>query len=108
MLGLPTENFDDVEGIAVLADKIAREYYDLPKDNRKGRVNINVSTSYFVPKPFTPFQWSAMETVDNYLEKQRFLKGKIDEQLNRKSIRYNWHDAETSIIEGILLEAIEE
>ncbi len=101
MLGLPTENFDDVEGIAVLADKIAREYYDLPKDNRKGRVNINVSTSYFVPKPFTPFQWSAMETVENYLEKQRFLKGKIDEQLNRKSIRYNWHDAETSIIEGI-------
>ncbi len=101
MLGLPTENFDDVEGIAVLADKIARIYYEIPKDKRNGRVNINVSTSYFVPKPFTPFQWSAMETKDNYLEKQRFLRGKIADQLNRKSLRFNWHDAETSIIEGI-------
>ena len=101
MLGLPTENFEDVEGIAVLTDKIARLYYEIPKDKRVGRVNINVSTSYFVPKPFTPFQWVSMETKDNYLEKQRFLKGKINEQLNKKSIRFNWHDAETSMIEGV-------
>lgn len=101
MLGLPTETFEDVEGIAILADKIARVYYEIPKDKRNGRVNINVSTSYFVPKPFTPFQWHPMETKENYLEKQRFLKRNINEQLNRKSIRFSWHDAETSTIEGV-------
>ncbi len=101
MLGLPTESFEDVEEIAVLSDKIARLYYEIPKDKRQGRVNINASTSYFVPKPFTPFQWVSMETKDNYLEKQRFLKSKINDMLNRKSIRYSWHSAETSIIEGV-------
>lgn len=101
MLGLPTETFEDVESIAILADKIARVYYEIPKDKRNGRVNINVSTSYFVPKPFTPFQWHPMETKENYLEKQRFLKRNINEQLNRKSIRFSWHDAETSTIEGV-------
>lgn len=101
MLGLPTETYEDIEGIAVLADKIAREYYDIPKDQRPGRINITASTSYFIPKPFTPFQWVSMETRENYLEKQRFLNNKIKDQLNRKSIKYNWHDAETSLIEGV-------
>ncbi len=101
MLGLPTETEEDIEGIAVLSDKIAREYYTIPKDQRNGKVSIVASTSYFVPKPFTPFQWTRMDTPEEYIAKQRFLRGKINDQLNRKSIKYNWHEAEVSIVEGV-------
>lgn len=101
MLGLPTENAEDIEGIAVLADKIAREYYAIPKDRRNGRVSITASTSFFVPKPFTPFQWARMDTAEEYLEKKDLLRQKLKEQLNYKSIRYNWHDANLSLLEGV-------
>ncbi len=101
MLGLPTETEEDIEGIAVLSDQIAREYYTIPKDQRNGKVSIVASTSYFVPKPFTPFQWTRMDTPEEYIAKQRFLRGKINDQLNRKSIKYNWHEAEVSILEGV-------
>jgi radical SAM family uncharacterized protein len=101
MLGLPTETEEDVEGIAILSDRIAREYYTIPKDQRNGKVSITASTSFFVPKPFTPFQWSRMITGSEYVERQRFLKGKMKEQLNFKSIRYNWHEAEVTELEGV-------
>jgi radical SAM family uncharacterized protein len=101
MLGLPTETLEDIEGIAILSDKIAREYYTIPKSERNGKVQIVSSTSFFVPKPFTPFQWSRMATGEEFLEKQRFLNGKMREQLNAKSIKYNWHEAETTTLEGI-------
>lgn len=101
MLGLPTETMEDVEGIAVLADKIAREYYTIPKEERNGKVSIVASTSYFVPKPFTPFQWSKMATPEEYTERQRFLKNKVNEQLNRKSLKYNWHEAKLTELEGV-------
>lgn len=101
MLGLPTEVEEDIEGIAVLSDKIARQYYTIPKDQRNGKVAITASTSFFVPKPFTPFQWSRMVTREEFREKQRFLNGKMKEQLNFKSIRYNWHDADVTILEGL-------
>jgi radical SAM family uncharacterized protein len=101
MLGLPTETEEDVEGIAILSDQIAREYYTLPKDKRNGKVGITASTSFFVPKPFTPFQWSRMNTIEEYLGKQKFLRSKMNEQLNRKSIKYNWHEAELSLLEGV-------
>lgn len=101
MLGLPTETNEDIEGIAILSDKIAREYYTIPKDQRNGKVAITASTSFFVPKPFTPFQWSRMVTSEEFREKQRFLNGKMKEQLNYKSIRYNWHDADVTILEGV-------
>ena len=102
MMGLPTETEEDIEGIAVLTDKIAREYYDIPKDQRQGKVSIVASTSFFVPKPFTPFQWSRMDTPEEYLYKQKYLRSKINEQLNRKSIKYNWHEAQLSELEGAL------
>lgn len=103
MLGLPTETEEDIEGIAILSDQIAREYYDtVPKEKRNGKVSIVTSTSFFVPKPFTPFQWARMATKEEFVEKQRFLKGKIREQLNQKSIRYNWHEFEVSVLEGVL------
>ncbi|MBQ1393797.1 MAG: TIGR03960 family B12-binding radical SAM protein [Lachnospiraceae bacterium] len=102
MLGLPTETEEDIEGIAILSDKIAREYYTIPKDQRNGKVNIVSSTSFFVPKPFTSFQWTRMCTSEEFLEKQRFLNGKMKEQLNQKSIKYNWHEAELTLLEGVL------
>lgn len=101
MLGLPTETKEDIEEIAVLSDKIAREYYTIPKEERIGKVNIVTSTSFFVPKPFTPFQWTTMATSEAFLDKQRFLHEKLKEQLNYKSIRYNWHEVELTLLEGV-------
>ena len=102
MMGLPTETMDDIEGIALLSEQIAREYYKIPKDLRNGKVSIVSSTSFFVPKPFTPFQWSRMDTAEEYISKQRYLRSKFNEQLNRKSIKFNWHEAELSVLEGVL------
>ncbi len=102
MMGLPTETLEDIEGIALLSELIAREYYKIPKDQRNGKVSIVSSTSFFVPKPFTPFQWSRMDTAEEYIGKQRFLRSKFNEQLNKKSIRFNWHEAELSVLEGVL------
>lgn len=104
MLGLPTETYEDIEGIAVLSNEIAKQFYTIPKDKRpgNGRVDIVTSTSFFVPKPFTPFQWGAQNSNEQFLDKQRFLKSKIKEQINQKSIRYNWHDVELTRLEGIL------
>ena len=104
MLGLPGETMEDIEGIAILSNEIAKLYYTIPKSERPGggRVDVVTSTSFFVPKPFTPFQWVAQNTNTQFLEKQRHLNGKIREQLNHKSIRYNWHDAELTQLEGIL------
>ncbi len=101
MLGQPTETYDDIEQIAVLADKIARKYYEIPKDQRNGKCEITVSTSFFVPKPFTPFQWVSMNKSEQFSEKAHFLVGKVREQLNQKSIKYHWHDSETTILEGL-------
>ncbi len=102
MLGLPMEEFDDIEEIAKLADDIASEYYTIPKEKRCGKVNIVVSTSLFVPKPFTPFQWASMNRAEEFTEKKNFLLGKIRQQLNQKSIKYNCHDSELSVLEGVL------
>lgn len=101
MLGLPTETWEDIEGIAILSDEIAREYYSIPKDQRNGKVQIVSSTSFFVPKPFTPFQWARMASSEEFTEKQRYLSGKMKEQLNQKSIKYNWHEAKVTTLEGI-------
>ena len=57
MLGLPTETEEDEKAIPVLADKIARRYYEIPKEERNGKCQVTFSTSFFIPKPFTPFQW---------------------------------------------------
>lgn len=103
MLGLPTENEEDMRGICDICDEIARLYYDLiPKEERKGRVSIAASTSFFVPKPFTPFQWAAQGTKEEFLEKARFVNSEMKGKLNSKSIKYNWHDAGVSVLEGAL------
>ena len=65
-------------------------------------MDIVTSTSFFVPKPFTPFQWVAQNSNEQFLDKQRFLNHKIKDQINHKSIKYNWHDVELTRLEGIL------
>ena len=102
MLGQPTETEADMEAIATLAEDIAECYYDIPKDQRNGKCQITVSTSFFVPKPFTPFQWAQMSTADGFREKASFVKSAIRSQLNQKSIRYNWHEPDVTMIEGVL------
>ncbi|MDO4343491.1 MAG: TIGR03960 family B12-binding radical SAM protein [Eubacteriales bacterium] len=102
MLGLPTETEEDQKEIAHLAEKIAERYYEIPKDQRNGKCQITVSTSFFVPKPFTPFQWAPMCTKDDFLGRARTVNHEIKEQLNRKSIRYHWHEADVTVLEGLL------
>ncbi len=102
MLGLPGETDEDIAAIAKLADTIAATYFDeIPKEERHGRPEITASTSFFVPKPFTPFQWSPMGTAAYFDEKRRFLTQEVRSQLNQKSLRYICHDAVTSELEGI-------
>ena len=102
MLGLPTETEEDIRGIAELS-KIAVAYYDtVPKEKRNGKVQIVASTSFFIPKPFTPFQWASQCTKEQFLEKAYMTKRAVMEQLNQKSIKYNWHEADASVMEGIL------
>ena len=102
MLGLPTETKEDIEEIAVLSDKIARLYYEtVPKEQRKGKVQIVTSTSFFIPKPFTPFQWAKMGSKEDFLSKAHTVKQAVLSQLNQKSIKYNWHEADVSVLEGI-------
>lgn len=104
MLGLPTETEDDIRGIAELSNKIAAAFFEtVPKEKRvNGRVQIVSSTSFFVPKPFTPFQWAAQCTKEEFVAKAYQTRKAISEQLNQKSIKYNWHEADTSVLEGIL------
>ena len=102
MLGLPTETEDDMKGIAHLAEKIAKRYYEIPKEERNGKCQITISTSFFVPKPFTPFQWASMNRMEEFNEKARIVNAEVKEQLNRKSLKYNWHQADVTILEGLL------
>ena len=103
MLGLPTETEEDILGIGQLANEIAATYYEtVPKEERKGKVQIVVSTSFFIPKPFTPFQWASMNTKEDFLNKAFITKNGIMSQLNQKSIKYNWHEADVSVLEGVL------
>ena len=102
MLGHPTETEEDMKGIAWLAEKIAERYYEVPKEKRNGKCQIVVSTSFFVPKPFTPFQWAQMCTKEEFLHRAYIVNHEIKYQLNKKSIKYNWHEADVTILEGVL------
>ena len=101
MLGLPTETEEDMKEIPRLADKIARRYYEIPKEQRNGKCQITTSTSFFIPKPFTPFQWAKMYSNEEYIARAAVVKHEFQEQLNRKSLKYHWHDAEVTVLEGV-------
>ena len=103
MLGLPTETEEDMRAIPELANDIAALYYEtVPKEKRNGKCQITISTSFFVPKPFTPFQWARMYTPSDYLGRAKIVNDHMKAQLNHKSIRYNWHEADVTVLEGIL------
>lgn len=103
MLGLPTETEADIRGIAELANEIAAAFFEtVPKQQRREKIQIVVSTSFFIPKPFTPFQWASMHPKETYIEKAYATRKAISEQLNQRSIKYNWHEADVSLIEGVL------
>ncbi|MEG0036471.1 MAG: radical SAM protein, partial [Oscillospiraceae bacterium] len=97
MLGLPTETDEDVLAIADLAMKVLALWKPFASSKAKG-VHITVSTSCFVPKPHTPFQWEAQVSMDEYKRRVSLLR----EHMRAKSITYNWHDADTSLIEAVL------
>ena len=102
MLGLPTETEEDMREIARLSDRVARRYYEIPKDRRNGKCQITASSSFFVPKPFTPFQWASMCTAEEYMRRAEIVKDEFHAQLNRKSLKYNWHDAQITVLEGVM------
>ena len=98
MNGLPTETLEDLDGIAALADKVAEAYYQTPNRNRSRQVQVTISVSCFIPKPFTAFQWEAQDTMEMLAEKQEYLKTKI----TNRHVRYQHHDAKVSRIEAVL------
>lgn len=103
MLGLPTETEEDMKGIAYLSEKIAETYYaEIPKEERNGKVNITASASFFIPKPFTPLQWATMFTAKEYLDKAHIVNDTMKTMLNKKSMKFQWHTADVSVLEGVL------
>ncbi len=102
MLGLPTETEDDMKGIAELAELVAEKYYEIPKSERNGKVQVTASSSFFIPKPFTPLQWAPMCSKDEFQRRAYVVNDRMKEMLNKKSLKYNYHDADVSIIEGLL------
>lgn len=103
MLGLPGENEEDVKDIAHLCQKVAECYYDnISKEERTGKISITASSSFFVPKPFTPFQWARMDREQEFLDKAHMVKDEVRAMTNQKSIRYTYHDAYISVLEGVL------
>ena len=101
MVGLPTETEEDLKAIPELCEQLAVDYYTIPKEERIGKVSITASSSFFVPKPFTPFQWASMNTEEEFLEKAHYVKDHFFQQKNRKSLSYRYHDADLTIMEGI-------
>ncbi|MDK2562846.1 TIGR03960 family B12-binding radical SAM protein [Romboutsia sedimentorum] len=98
MIGLPTETYDDLDGIANLAYDVIDTYRNVHNGKIKRDFGVTVSTSTFVPKPFTPFQWHGQDTTEEVVEKQRHLVRK----LKNGNIKYNYHDSKTSLMEAVV------
>ena len=96
MLGLPTETDEDVLGIADLAEKVYKTWKEVTPNPKRG-VNITVSTAWFVPKPHTAFQWEPQITMEEYQRRVKLLR----EHMKGRSIKYNWHDSQTSFLEAV-------
>ncbi len=97
MIGLPYEDYPDIKGISDLAEKVVECFYKSDKTNKRRPPSVTLSVASFVPKPFTPFQWAAQDSIETLFEKQLFLKNEIR---NRK-IRYNYHQSDVSVLEGV-------
>ena len=97
MLGLPTETDEDVLGIAELADRVVHCWRE-NSPNRSHGLRVTVSTSCFVPKPHTPFQWEPQVTREEYMRRVTLLR----DNMKARAVTYNWHDADTSLTEAVL------
>jgi radical SAM superfamily enzyme YgiQ (UPF0313 family) len=97
MMGLPTETFEDLDGINEIANRATYLYKITDSPKKKGGVTVTVSTACFVPKPFTPFQWQQQDTIDVFLEKQRYLRNII----TNKKVKFNYHEAQSSYLEAV-------
>ncbi|MBQ6197596.1 MAG: TIGR03960 family B12-binding radical SAM protein [Lachnospiraceae bacterium] len=103
MLGLPSETDEDALGIPDLCERLSELYFaEIPKEQRNGRVQITASSSFFVPKPFTPFEWAPMLPREEYLRRAYLVKDSMRAQKNNKSLHYEYHDAEVTLLEGVL------
>ncbi|MBT3320374.1 MAG: TIGR03960 family B12-binding radical SAM protein [Clostridia bacterium] len=98
MIGLPEETDEDILGIVSTVAQIRKLFYEVPKEKRKGGLRLTVSVACFVPKPHTPFQWAAQDSVETFEVKQQALR---DGFRTVKGVRFNWHDAKTSILEAV-------
>ncbi len=99
MVGLPTETEEDLQGIIDLSNAIVEKFFEIPKEERKGRpISVVASSSCFVPKPFTPFQWAAQSTAEEFLDKTYYVKT----HMTRKQVKYNYHEPELSSLEGVV------
>lgn len=97
MMGLPTETFEDLDGINEIANRATYLYKITDSPKKKGGVTVTVSTACFVPKPFTPFQWQQQDTIGVFLEKQRYLRNII----TNKKVKFNYHEAQSSYLEAV-------
>lgn len=97
MIGLPMETKEDVVGIADLAEKVVSVYFAVAPEKRHKNVRVTVSTSTFVPKPFTPFQWDGQDSLEQIVDKQNLLKSSI----RRKQVVYHWHESKRSFLEAV-------
>ncbi|WP_303870154.1 TIGR03960 family B12-binding radical SAM protein [Acetobacterium wieringae] len=97
MIGLPGETLADIEGIADLGQKVVDEYFKIDREERNKSLKVVLSTSSFVPKPFTPFQWMGQNTQEEFKQKQRHLKASIKD----RKISYSWHDSGVSFLEAV-------
>lgn len=97
MLGLPTETFDDVAGIAELAQKVVDEFYKNPNKPKGKGVQVSISVASFVPKPFTPFQWEPQDTREMLLEKQAHLLSCV----KTRKVNVSYHKVDISFLEGV-------
>ncbi|MDO4976547.1 MAG: TIGR03960 family B12-binding radical SAM protein [Eubacteriales bacterium] len=102
MMGLPTETEEDMKGIAHLCENIAMNYYSLDSEYRHGRVQVGASCSFFVPKPFTPFQWAQMVEPEEYQRRAHLVNDEFKSMHNHRSLSFKWHDSKTTVLEGIL------
>lgn len=98
MIGLPTETMEDIEGIANLAMEVVHSFYKNPNRQKGTGVQVSVSCASFIPKPFTPFQWEAEDTMESLKEKQKHLL----ESIPSKKIKVSYHETPTSLLEGVL------
>lgn len=97
MIGLPYENYEDIAEIAALSHKVVECYYNSENTNKRRAPQVSLSVASFVPKPFTPFQWAAQNSMDELLEKQLFLKNEI----RNRHVKYSYHQNDVSVLEGV-------